>query len=508
MNNKFGYRFAVLTLSIVLIISLLGQIALGVGAVSAQSGEVRARVRAYILNVRDLPVPGTAVIGQYSGGTILLIAGREDQMGDTGIWVYGTPEGGGLSGWVRSDYLEFAEGFDVLSLPVIWQPGGTVDPAAQTQAVAVEQPAPAVVDVGLLYGSTQTALNMRSGPGTDFAVIRIVAMLTPVALNGRSGDGEWLLVMESGQQGWLFARYVKVNGSVSTLPVVSGDTPLDVPPAVAPAAPDQSVASDSSAGGANYEGVPAGVIPRVGSGVRQIYQRGRQLGNRPNAFAKVGDSITDSEFFLYPIGHGKELLGNYGYLRSVIDFYRAPYNAFAAPSAAARSGWLSANVLDPYSSYDPNCQQGETPLACEYRLKKPAVALIMIGTNDVFYGVDSGAFRQNLARIVQISIDMGVIPILSTIPDVAVTQDLNGRSIEFNTVIASVAAQYGVPLWDYWLAMQSAPNRGLSWDNYHPSLSSIGDSWTFTPDGLRSGYAIRNLTALMVLDAVWRSALR
>jgi hypothetical protein len=231
------------------------------------------------------------------------------------------------------------------------------------------------------------------------------------------------------------------------------------------------------------------------------------MGNRANAFAKVGDSITESQYFLYPIGHGSAQLGQYSYLQPVINFFKVPYNSFAAPSAAVRSGWTSADVINPDSSFHPDCQPGEMPLACEYRLKKPSVALIMVGTNDIAHGMPSDSFRHQLGVIVQTSIDMGVIPVLSTIPDVAITEQLNARSLEFNQIIASVAAQYGVPLWDYWLAMQGLPNRGLSWDNYHPSVSSTGTSWMFSADDLRYGYTMRNLTALMVLDAVWRGAI-
>jgi lysophospholipase L1-like esterase len=154
------------------------------------------------------------------------------------------------------------------------------------------------------------------------------------------------------------------------------------------------------------------------------------------------------------------------------------------------------------------CREDETPLACEYRASRPSVALIMIGTNDILYQVDSASYRANLEDIVQISIDMGVIPVLSTIPDNLTGPEGSARVLEFNDMIRSVAGEYGVPLWDYWLALQTLPNKGMAADNYHPSFDPApGTTAIFTPEHLQYGFNVRNLTALMVLDAVWKGAM-
>jgi lysophospholipase L1-like esterase len=139
---------------------------------------------------------------------------------------------------------------------------------------------------------------------------------------------------------------------------------------------------------------------------------------------------------------------------------------------------------------------------------RPAVALIMIGTNDILAGVDGGTYRAHLETIVQISIDSGVIPVLSTIPDNQIQPDWAARVPEINAIIRSVASAYGVPLWDYWLALQALPNKGLSADNLHPSFDAApGTSAIFTADHLLYGFNVRNLTALLVLNAVWQGAM-
>ena len=53
------------------------------------------------------------------------------------------------------------------------------------------------------------------------------------------------------------------------------------------------------------------------------------------------------------------------------------------------------------------CSQGEAPLACEYRVNRPAVAIIMLRGSWV---VDlNSEFADDIREIIQISIDNGVI---------------------------------------------------------------------------------------------------
>jgi hypothetical protein len=65
----------------------------------------------------------------------------------------------------------------------------------------------------------------------------------------------------------------------------------------------------------------------------------------------------------------------------------------------------------------------------------------------------------------------------------------------------------GIARQDYWLALR-LPNKGLSYDNLHPSFDAApGTSAIFTADYLLYGFNMRNLTALLVLDAVWQGAM-
>ncbi len=460
-----------LMLFLVLVLVLPSTTAFGQGAISA-------RVTVYELNVRAQPGTGNAVLGIFRLNWQVQVQGREGRSADEGVWIYANYED--LTGWVLSSYLEFPEGFDVNSLPIVDDTGSVTETSAST----VE---------GALSGSTVSAVNFRTGPGTNNSVIRTLSAGTPLAFTGRNSNNTWFQVVVGGQEGWLFHTLVSVNGDISSLPVVAE---------VAAATSSSNVGSGSA--------IP-GIVSNVGARSRQIFQAGQQLGNRPDVFSKVGDSITWSRYFLFPVGVGGLQLHDYSYLQPVVDhFSRTPartHNSFANDSAAAGGGWTTATLLTPGRGIPGVCQPHETPLACEYRVSQPALALIMIGTNDAAH-LSGAVFQHNLETIVQISIDMGVIPVLSTIPDNLTSQAMGNQALYFNSIIRNVALAYGVPLWDYWASMQDLPNKGLSGDGVHPSINvATGETGIFSPADLRFGYNMRNLTALMVLDTIWRQVL-
>jgi hypothetical protein len=169
-------------------------------------------------------------------------------------------------------------------------------------------------------------------------------------------------------------------------------------------------------------------------------------------------------------------------------------NSFLRNSLAAHSGWTSAILLDPASSGVP----GLTPLQAELVTNRPTFALIMIGTNDIFLSSLTG-FQDRLTTIVQQTTALGVIPVLSTLPDnAAIGGSFEPAVLATNQAIALVAATQDVPLWNYWAALQALPNLGLGSDGIHPTADPAGTG-LFTTDGLQYGYNVRNLTAVQVL---------
>ncbi len=234
--------------------------------------------------------------------------------------------------------------------------------------------------------------------------------------------------------------------------------------------------------------IPEGISERV----REIYARGQALGNRPNAFSKIGDCDTSASWFLdsFDQGSSSYSLGTYTNLQPVIDQFQGSY---ARKSLAAYRGFVAASVLSPLWS-DPNqCQANETPLACEIRLNRPAFAFILLGTNDYNHEKD---FEPNMRIILNTLIAAGVVPILATKAD-----NLEGDE-SINATIARLAYEYDLPLWNFWRAVQPLPSHGLQVDQSHLTFAS---NYFNNPDNMKKAWPWRNLTALQMLDMVWRS---
>jgi hypothetical protein len=216
-------------------------------------------------------------------------------------------------------------------------------------------------------------------------------------------------------------------------------------------------------------------------------------GNNPHSFSKIGDCETQTEYFLidFDLGPQAYSLGPYTDLKGVIEQFAG---SFKRPSLAAKSGFTAASALEVFESDPAKCQSTETPLGCELRTGKSSLALIMMGTNDAIYRRKS--FEKYMRQIIEYTLLQGVVPILAT------KADNLEEDNSINRTIASLAHEYGVPLWNFWLAVQPLPEHGLMSDGTHLTFAK---NHFDDPVDLQSAWPVRNLTALQVLDAVWRS---
>ena len=254
----------------------------------------------------------------------------------------------------------------------------------------------------------------------------------------------------------------------------------------------------------------------------KIHLKGLGLGNYKNTFAKVGDSISTSESFLMDIGCGNETLADYQSLQTTVDYFRSRQfstaygtglchtsNSFSAWSPSSNPGWRANYAMDRnwlYIQYQRYCHYpDDIPIACEFKLMRPSIVFIMFGTNDLV-NIPITDFYIALDNIVQFSIKKGVIPVLSTIPPRNDNQQYKDRVIKYNATIIKVAQLHHVPLWNYWLALQSPTmiRFGISDDNVHPSVYRGNQSANFSRAGLRYGYNQRNLHAMQILDSIRR----
>jgi len=225
------------------------------------------------------------------------------------------------------------------------------------------------------------------------------------------------------------------------------------------------------------------VIPTLTGTGLEIYRKGLALGNDPHAFSKVADCQGIREVLLgaYDLPGYYTLSSENAGLQDTIDWFRGSFNR---NGQATMGGFNARAVLQPQFADPAACLPGETPVECEYRVHRPSIVLISLE-----FGYD-GRTTQNytayMRQIIDFYISKGVLPILATKAD-----NFEGDN-SLNLATATLAYEYDLPLWNWWLAAQPLPNHGLDPtrpDHFHISV----DAWR-----------VRSATALEAIDAVWK----
>lgn len=234
------------------------------------------------------------------------------------------------------------------------------------------------------------------------------------------------------------------------------------------------------------------VIPPINQRVIDIYKNGLLQGNDPHRFSKIGDCGSTPTWFLGDFDRGERYytLGEYSYLKEIIQYYAG---SFDRTSLAAQSGFNASSVLTPLWADHSQCRSNETPLACEYRVHKPILAFITLGTNDVYH---QESFEPQMRKIIEFSIENGIIPVLST------KADNIEKTHYINKTLSKLAQEYQIPLWNYWRAVQPLPDQGLQEDGAHITW---GSNHFDDPLTMQKGWPVRNLTALQMLEAIYQA---
>jgi uncharacterized protein YgiM (DUF1202 family) len=416
---------------------------------------------------------GDNIIGDLASLAALRIDART---GDN-AYLHGT-DSEGRTGWVAASALTLTFTPESLAVREVTIAEGLLQPR-------VGAPLPDNVRLNGRVSLDSGGLRLRQFPSLDGTILLNLIAGTELLVRERTTDNAWLLVqLREGYLGWVSTSFVEMGDELATIPV--NNNPENVPYFVPP----------------TPEGGPSVTV--IGGGARQIFVTGQQMGNRANIFTTVGDSLTDTPYFLRNLIYGYDL-GEYGYLLPVINYFNADTgqgNAFDRRAISTRAGWSTFSVLEVRGEFAGLCEPSELPIECEYRLTKPSYAIIMIGTNDApaFPGEQ---YRANMQRIIDISVQRGVVPILSTLPPRA---QYNERIVEYNQVISQLATQYGIPVIDLYSALINLPNRGLDGDGVHLSIPPGAPAATlrFNAENLQYGTTMRNLTALQALEQVRR----
>ncbi len=474
----------------------------GIGPAAIAQGGVTALTISN-LNVRTGPGSGFETVSVIPARTTVSLEGRNR----IGNWVLINGGPSGARGWVASRYLVWPDHVDLGSLPVVdggGEPVGGGGGTVISAGAAIERANAWPVQI----------MHLRQGTDTAYPSLGRVPPRTDLVLEARSADSVWALVHTADGQarGWVAAGFLQMALDVEfeTLPV--SDEVVGAPAPASLAAQNTTADAPSAAGEADLIAALSygPVVPTATARSREIYRRGQQLGNHSDVFAKVGDCNIESWAFMGLIGIGHYDLGAYGGLQSTVDFFNTTVvdgdSPYTHNSLVGRSGHTAMLVIDSLFGDPALCEHGESLLACEYRRLRPSVAFVMFGANDI-HSLNAAQFEQAMRGIVQLSLDQGVIPVLTTYPSSPVENSRWLEVLAFNVIIVRLAGEYDVPLLNLWLAARDLPNYGIENNLLHVTYS--GDEWIrFNGEENQWGYTLWNLIALQTLDNLRRDILQ
>jgi hypothetical protein len=227
------------------------------------------------------------------------------------------------------------------------------------------------------------------------------------------------------------------------------------------------------------------VIPIVPEYARQIYLLGQSLGNDPHAFSVFGDCQSEPNVFMGGYESNPALAsGLPPDLQETVAWFSGSFNR---SSPTVSGGTTPAALLwDQWHQNQYGCSPYETPVQCELRIHKPSLVIIQIGTH---YETRN---KDYMHTILDQLIAAGVVPILAS------KADNTELDMHINLQYAQLAAEYNIPFWNFWAAVQSLPEHGVYTSLDGPQY--IGDLYLTEP-----AKVIHRLTALESLDSVWRA---
>ncbi|MBZ0293710.1 MAG: PKD domain-containing protein [Anaerolineae bacterium] len=279
----------------------------------------------------------------------------------------------------------------------------------------------------------------------------------------------------------------------------TAQTAISVTAAQEPEPPDDGIVSQTPV-------IPDFSPQSVRDALRNLYVNGVNQGNRASVFAIIGDGQALQPGYLSPLADPNVNNDGSG-LQEIINWYRNTdvgdgRTSFERRSVAAGQNWRAQDFLDPANS-DASCNPGETPIDCELRLIQPSVALVSLGAADIANNTDPAAFRGQMEQILQVLVNHGVIPVVSTTqPNPGNPQQANAINTAIIEAVHNVEAanNTAIPIYNQWLAFTNLPNNGLAEDNASPSIAPSGAGNLADSPASRFGMNARNRDTMVILD--------
>ncbi len=193
------------------------------------------------LNVRQGPGVQHAVIAKLTQGTQINVTSQSE----AGDW-YRVALDGGAEGWIAANYAARADGGSALLAT-------TAPTAAPTVSASEESDNTASATTPTAY-TTPARINIRRGPGANYAVATSVAAGTALEILALNPAGDWYQVRLAGQAEpvWVLAALTRTTGALSGVPRLTTDQLPAVPAAAASSAAAAAGNAPPPAGGGSF----------------------------------------------------------------------------------------------------------------------------------------------------------------------------------------------------------------------------------------------------------------
>ena len=226
------------------------------------------------------------------------------------------------------------------------------------------------------------------------------------------------------------------------------------------------------------------ILPIITQDIVRTYEIGQALGRNPQAFSIFGDCQSEPEHFL---GLYEEDESAYSQLpptlQETVDYFAGSLNR---KSPTTKSGTTTGALMwIKWHEGKHGCQNTESPAECEVRIHNPAFVVFAIGTHY------ESRNEQYMRILIEDLIAQGVVPILSTKAD----NREGDHSINLQT--AQLAAEYYLPLWNFWAVTADLPDNGLVIRRGEERLGKIYFNEEVTQR--------HRISALEMLDMMWRT---
>jgi hypothetical protein len=347
-------------------------------------------------------------------------------------------------------------------------------------ALAVPASPSAVVSAqAVTFLATWQNAYFRTAPSVLAPTIAPLVQGSRYDVTARTQDGQWVALAGPGLAAWLPAGFGEITGDLADVPVVQ------------PALPAFATNINSAA-------LPGWI--RTTERGRAMLRQSARAGRDPRMFTIAGDSNSTWQRSIGRIAAGTYDIGARDFLRVVIARFDP---SFSRVSTAVGGGYRAADMFEPAMARPKGCLIGEGMFECELRQSHACVVFIQLGTGDKFAWRE---YEANLRAMIEHALAQSVVPVLVTKADDMESIQGGAGFNYINDTIRALAAEYQLPLIDFYVAsrgLPTVPNPDLPKRPF--TQFGLHDEWGYYFHLTDEGFALKVLGMLFMLDALTRA---